>query len=171
MKKKHSILILLLFSFLTTQASFITHKPPADTSVHSTELTTRNLESVIGRKLNLKEKIILFLTKRRINKEVSRFLPGNQVEEDKANNNAKWSFICALLSFITPLMIIPAIILKTSANNHKELLTTTSINRLKVVNGIAKFWQIMFYILIVATFLLFIGVVIWFFATILKGAS
>ena len=137
-----SILFLLLISYsskgISYQSSYAT-----DTSYKQTIIAPK-LASVpaFGRKFCLREKVLFFISKSVLKRKHSNSPSQKKVSIEKLERNVHLGFIFSLFSYIMPLLIIPAIILRHKANKHKNQLSDNSRRKLKFIKIVGYFWLI-----------------------------
>ena len=159
MLRKCVTVVVVLLMFTSSHGSFNRSKTSNDTTI-STFFSNKQIELVLGKKLTIKERIALFFVRHKFRNEIQEPFTNAEDEKVRANKKAKMSLAFAILSFITPIMLIPAIIFKGEANKNKELLTPESVKKLKAVNLICKFWLIVGILSVILSIL----AIIWFVA-------
>ena len=159
MWRKFCAVIVVLVMFTSSHGSFDRSKTSNDTTV-STFFSNKQIELVLGKKLTIKEKVALFFVRHKFRNEIQEPFTNAEDEKVRANKKAKMSLTFAILSFITPIMLIPAIIFKGEANKNKELLTPESVKKLKAVNFICKFWLVVGILSVILSIL----AIVWFVA-------
>ncbi len=168
------LLIFLICLILTKSFAVVintSHLIDTTTIISSkdTNLSSKTNRQIIveklGRKLNILERIELFVLGKRA------FVTSFSQEEQArlANNSISLSFWLALFSMIAPPAIIFSLLIKNSKSVNRKYLNEKSKRRLKFINVMQTFWAVVLGIIVVATILFMIYLVGYILVALFKG--